>query len=460
MKQGIKFKEVEEAKAKVATTNAPEPVAAPVTRPEPGRRDWGEVVIPDDASESDALTYVPGLVGDITDWIYSTARRPNRMMAFAAALAVMGTLEAYWGVVGPENNSTHLYIMNVADSGFGKDHPLSLAEDLMRAVGEAALLGPQTFASAPGFLMDLAKKPVQLLLMDEIGDQWKLIGGQGQNLFVSAIFGELKKAYNSFKIVRTAATTNRESIEIDCPAVTIVGASTPQKYWVGLSPAEFEDGFVNRILLLPTSGKRPPEKAGIPLEALAVPEGLKAKLQTMKPNILDQVVQGGDKKPPRWIKTDRVGWGEGALDSYVTYSGEIDALEDSGRPGEFGLAKRGAENAVRIATIIARARGSRVVEVEDIDCGIAIAKLSIETSLGGKEKFVKSFLNFDAMCETLEQAYKSRGWISNRDAARDYGRRQEWVGVFEKAHRQLILEERIVVELRGKSVGYRWNGEG
>jgi len=39
-----------------------------------------------------------------------------------------------------------------AESGSGKDHPLSAAEDLMRSCGMAALLGLQTFASAPGFL--------------------------------------------------------------------------------------------------------------------------------------------------------------------------------------------------------------------------------------------------------------------------------------------------------------------
>jgi hypothetical protein len=285
--------------------------------------------------------------------------------------------------------------------------------------------------------------------MDEIGDQWKLIGGQNQNLFVSAIFGELKKAYNSFKIVRTAATTERPSIEIMYPAVTIVGASTPEKYWVGLSPAEFDDGFVNRILLLPSTGRRPPERL-IPRTALVVPKELIAKLKSLYPSgVLD-------RPPERLIQTDPIDWGPGATEVYLAYSAEIDGLEDSGRAGEFNLAKRGAENAVRIATIIAGGRGSHLIEVADIERGIAIAKLSVETSLGGKDKFLKTFLRFDQMCDELAAAYKARGWISDRDVAREWGRKQSWVGVLDRAKQHLITEERIVSDPRGRSLGYRW----
>lgn len=37
------------------------------------------------------LTYVPGLLGEIVDWITASARKPSRTMALAAAVAVMGT---------------------------------------------------------------------------------------------------------------------------------------------------------------------------------------------------------------------------------------------------------------------------------------------------------------------------------------------------------------------------------
>jgi hypothetical protein len=296
------------------------------------------------------------------------------MMAFAVGLAVAGTLIGR-RVEGPTQNATHLYLMIVGTSGAGKDHSLAMGEDLMRSVGASALLGPQTFGSAPGFLKDLARQPLQLLLMDEIGDEWKLIGSQGQNLFVSMIFGELKKAYNSFKIVRTAATVNRDSVEIVCPAVTIVGASTPKKFWTGLTSAEFEDGFVNRMMILPYMGLRPPERL-VPREALMVPAALTMKLKKLY--VSTPII---DQKPDLGVRTTVIGWGPGAAEVYSAYSAKIDGLEETGRPGEFNLSIRGCENAVRIATIIAVGRGSPVVEREDIERGIALAQVSIETAL-------------------------------------------------------------------------------
>jgi hypothetical protein len=411
------------------------------------------VEVPEGANEIDRLTYVPGVVGEITNWIHAGARRQNRMMAFAVGLGVPGTLIGR-RVEGPTQNATHLYLMIVANSGVGKDDPIKLGEDLMRTVGAAALLGPQTFGSAPGFLLDLATQPLQLLLMDEIGDTWKLINSQGQNEFVSGIFGELKKAYNSFKIIRTARTVNRESVEIVCPAVTIVGASTPKKFWSGLTPAEFEDGFVNRMMILPYMGLRPPERL-VPREALMVPAALTMKLKKLYVSmpIIDQ-------KPDLGVRTTVISWGPGAAEVYSAYSAKIDGLEETGRPGEFNLSIRGCENAVRIATIIAVGRGSPVVEREDIERGIALAQVSIETALGGKDKFVKTYLEFPEMCEELATYYEeAAGPVSDRDLDRKFGRNQKWAGVLWNAREQLRREGRIKAtncSPTHASPGYEW----
>ena len=48
-------------------------------------RDWDEVLKVASTGE-DRLTYVPGLVGDIIEWIVATSMLPNRMMALGVAL--------------------------------------------------------------------------------------------------------------------------------------------------------------------------------------------------------------------------------------------------------------------------------------------------------------------------------------------------------------------------------------
>src|SRR5262249_3787385 len=96
--------------------------------------DWSEVVIPEGVSDIEALTYVPGLVGQIVDWIVAGARRPNRVMALGVALTVVGTLIGR-RFEGPTGCATHLYVFILAPTGWGKDHPLWCGNKLMIAVG-------------------------------------------------------------------------------------------------------------------------------------------------------------------------------------------------------------------------------------------------------------------------------------------------------------------------------------
>jgi hypothetical protein len=135
---------------------------------------WSEVVIPKDANEIEALTYVPGLVGDIVEWIVAGARRPNRVMALGVALAVVGTLMGR-RVEGPTGCATHLYIFILAPTGWGKDYPLWCATKLMIVVGAEGLLGPSEYVSGRGIVKYLKRNPLTLCVVDELGDVFQLI---------------------------------------------------------------------------------------------------------------------------------------------------------------------------------------------------------------------------------------------------------------------------------------------
>src|SRR5215813_6972424 len=105
---------------------------------------WSEVRVPDGANDLEKLTYVPGLVGDITEWIVNGARRPNRVMALGVATVVVGTIVGRL-IKGPTGSGTHLYIINLAPTGCGKDWPLQGGAMLMDAAGLSHLIGPDEF---------------------------------------------------------------------------------------------------------------------------------------------------------------------------------------------------------------------------------------------------------------------------------------------------------------------------
>jgi hypothetical protein len=161
----------------------PEPVAKPFAVSAPGVRSWAEVRVPPGANKLEALTYVPGLVGDIVEWIVRGARRPNRMMALGVAITVVGTLIGRC-VQGPTESATHLYAIILGPCGIGKDDPLKFGKALMDAVGASELIGPDEFASTPGLWKRLRRSPLLICFVDEMGDELAKINMSGGNEWV------------------------------------------------------------------------------------------------------------------------------------------------------------------------------------------------------------------------------------------------------------------------------------
>jgi hypothetical protein len=144
---------------------------------------------------------------------------------------------------------------------WGKDYPLWCGNKLMIEVGAKSLLGPHEFVSGRGIIKYLKSNPLTLCIVDELGDVFQLINGQQDNPWVTDLIGHFKKLYNSWEIIITAETMKDESTTINHPAVSIVGACTPQALFEALKPRDLESGFANRPMLLPFEGfKRPSER--------------------------------------------------------------------------------------------------------------------------------------------------------------------------------------------------------
>jgi len=141
---------------------------------------WAELEAPRGVTDLESLTYIPGVVGEIVGWIVRGARRPNRVMALGVATAIVGTLIGR-RIEGPTESATHLFTIIPAPTGYGKDWPLHCGVRLMEAMGDGDLLGPQEFASAPGFLKRLKRNPLMVCFVDELGDELSLINNQIEN---------------------------------------------------------------------------------------------------------------------------------------------------------------------------------------------------------------------------------------------------------------------------------------
>jgi hypothetical protein len=440
----------------------PKPSGGPALKPAPEvdyrkqvrKYGWSEVVIPKGVTEIEALTYVPGLVGQLVEWIVRGAIRPNRVMALGVALGVVGTLMGR-RVEGPKGNATHLYIFILAPTGWGKDHPLWCGNKIMIAIGAKGLLGPSEFVSGRGIIKYLKRNPVTLCIVDELGDVFQLIHGQDRNPWVTDLIGHFKKLYNSWEIVVTAESMKEESVMINHPALSIVGAATPEAFFGALQPSDVESGFANRPMLLPFEGfERPPER-DVPEGAEEPPAALVEELKTLLGRVvgvksvsaMDKIlgVQGDDVAPPVPRENRvKIEWGsEEAKAPYYEFSREIDKWQGIDRQ-RFELGMRAAENAVRCATIVAGGCFSPTVDVGDIEWALHWSRVSFEAAVGGINKYMRHYFEFPKFCQEVEERIEQEGgWMPKRDLQRAFRRHMKYGTELDKVLAHLVKEGRI-----------------
>jgi hypothetical protein len=319
-------------------------------------------------------TNVPGVVGDIVDWITATARRPNPVLALGAAVTVVGTLIGR-RVAGPTRSATHLYVVGVGATGAGKQHILDSAIRLMKTAGAGDHIGPSKFFSLSAMIDLLDYKPLALCPQDEIGVFLKAITSRRASSHEAATSQILRSLWGvSFATLPTPAWAVKRSSLISCPAVSILGVSTPEEFYGALQGESINNGFLNRFLALrsntrggdttPASGTDVPSRLREALRALYMWSGPESLLQINDPKI--EYVP--DVLP--WANNAALGIYEGLV-------AEIDRRADD-QPHVVPYLARCGEIAVRLATIRAAGRWGygASVDASDMEWGASVAWLA------------------------------------------------------------------------------------
>jgi hypothetical protein len=156
-------------------------------------------------------------------------------------------------------------------------------------------------------------------------------------------------------------------------------------------------------------------------------------------SILDETVD--DKLPKPLV----IPWADdGAADVYLAFSRRMDAVQDGDDENRRDLSQRVCENAIRIATIIAVGRGTRVVGKRDIEFAIDLCNRSFEAVVGGVERYMFERFEFPRMCEAIINKIIANGnRMSGRDLKRAFRNNQAWGNELSRACDYLIEEGRI-----------------
>jgi len=331
------------------------------------------------------------VLGEIIEAMVRSARRPNRRLALAAALPLLGTVIGR-RVSGPTQSGTHLYVISTGETGIGKQHYLSAIERFAMDAGLGRHLGPSQFMSLGAIVKFMARAPLSICPQDEFGAILKKIThpkASGHELAISAV---LREAWGrSFQPFRTPEYSTTSSVEIKAPALSLFAATTADELFEGLKGRDMVNGFMNRFLVIdagartpeadPSSNLRDEAARLAPIIAKAYRIGMSAK-----GNMAGLVDKNGDSDPEPFV----VPWqSQAAHDAYMDLSAECERRMSDGSDGG-KLFARTAEIALRIATI--RACGDDItapmVTIDHMEWASRLALQSAELLCVATDKFM------------------------------------------------------------------------
>ncbi|RTL95472.1 DNA primase [Ancylobacter aquaticus] len=382
----------------------------------------------------------PGAVGEFARWIASCARFPSPHLSLASALAFTAGLigRRYKGPTGLRSN---LYVVALAESGFGKDITIRAAEALADSTPEGAKVSEQLFAdklrSLPGLAGRLRKSPSSIAVIDEFGKFLSLHAGKNvapHREEIAAALMELTGAPSgSWGGAEKAGGNIARIIQ---PCLTIHGVSTPSTFWAALSSGNISEGLLGRLVLI-DAGDGEPVKVRSPAGSLdAVPTELAATVSTLlggEPGRLGygpfHALAARSQDRPWPIIT--VEYGQGVENLFESFDDRMRSMRTSLDPQYRPILNRVGENAARLALIVAVGCDPKepVITREIQEWANAVAEFSFGTIIAG-----------------------AHANIADNERAAEYLRVRS---IIERAGARGLTKGRLLVRLRGAIDGRR-----
>ncbi|WP_028165450.1 bifunctional DNA primase/polymerase [Bradyrhizobium elkanii] len=300
-------------------------------------------------AELEALCHPPGLVGDIMDWIAASTSSPSRPLALGPALGFVGTLAGRHHA-GPTNLRTNLYIVALAPSGYGKDHPRKALQRLAIESGLDRYLGPEGFLSDSALRKTIEHNPSQLSLIDEFGGFISKIMDRRAGTHQSSIRQMLMTMFTSADgMFKGTAAAAESATPIYNPNFSIYGTSTPFDFWPAMSGKGISDGFLPRWLVLTITGD--PADGVEPTMSLDPPTKL---IEDCRAIITHNGAGNLPDSSSRPILRPRVAdWGVGAKERWMELRLAFKRRGEKCSPDLAALWTRLMEVALRVAHIVA-----------------------------------------------------------------------------------------------------------
>jgi histone H3/H4 len=306
----------------------------------------------------------------------------------------------------------------------------------------AACIGPSEFISMPAVYKFLNRAPLSVCAMDEFGAFLKRINSRKASGFEAQIGATLRTAWgSSFKPMPSPEWAGKDMGTIYAPALSIYGVSTSREFYASLAGADVTNGVLNRFLQIETK-VRPAERMPT-IDPTVVPASILAGLKKIYvPRTNPASILHQETKVPDHKKLDITPEAEAIRKALVK---DIQAMGDADKTLEPFLA-RTAENAIRIATILAIGRHSMTVNAADMAWARAFTMWATQRMAEGAGLYIADSDN-QAMANDVKRALKGNGKVSRSVLIRALGHKykaKELDGVL-----NLMIEAEEVTVERG-----------
>ena len=241
------------------------------------------------------LLHVPGFIDEYVACAMASAPRPNRVISFCSALAFL-SYAAGRKIVSDRNTLPNIYLVALANSGVGKDHPRKVAMTLAVETGIAGGLA-EDFKSGSGLEDALFLKPSILFQRDEIDTLFKILK-MAKEENAETLMGRLLNIYGSSngsiklrnlsmaraELLRMKKDMQANGREEDAaplvlnPYLTVFGTAVPQFFFEALDRRMLANGMVARCLILDAGRRGPRQRSAF----ITIPESLKEAVRTIR----------------------------------------------------------------------------------------------------------------------------------------------------------------------------------
>lgn len=207
-----------------------------------------------------------GLVGEVAEFILSHSIRPVPEIALAGAIAfVAGIVGRAYNISGTGLNQ---YLLLLAKTGTGKEGAMQGIESLIASIRTQVpmvdqFIGPAAFASGQALIKQLDSHPCFVSVLGEFGLTLQQLSSPQANsatVMLKKVLLDLYAKSGSASVLRSSvyADSEKNTKMVRSPSLTILGESTPEAFYDGISAAHISEGLLPRFLTMEFEGGRPP----------------------------------------------------------------------------------------------------------------------------------------------------------------------------------------------------------